>query len=91
MNKPQQADFILNHQLVQEFFKTFHAQIYGAIKRAKTPTDRDKLASYGRCADEFERFFRAYIESGKAEVLEKQVQEQTQTAMEKLKSRFPRW
>lgn len=70
MNKPQQADFLLNHPLVQEFFKQLHTQIYSGLKKAKTSESRDELAAYARYADEFEQFFRAYINTGKMEDME---------------------
>ncbi len=88
----KQAAFILNHPLIQDFFIRFHEQVYGAIKRAKTVEDRDRLASYGRCADEFEAYFRRFIETGKMEALEKEEQEKRKSVMDRAKERFwPNW
>jgi hypothetical protein len=84
----KQAALILDNPLIKDFFIRFHDQVYNAIKRAKTVEDRDRLASYGRCADEFEAYFRRFIETGKIEALQKE----EKTAMERAKDRFfPNW
>lgn len=84
----KQAALILDNPLIRDFFIRFHDQVYNAIKRAKTVEDRDRLASYGRCADEFEAYFRRFIETGKIEALQKE----EKTAMERAKDRFfPNW
>jgi hypothetical protein len=88
----KQAQFILDHPLVKDFFIRFHEQIYGAIKRSNTVEDRDRLASYGRCADEFEGYFRRFIETGKMDALLKEQEEKQKSAMERAKDRFfPNW
>jgi hypothetical protein len=88
----KQAAFILEHPLVKDFFIRFHEQIYGAIKRAQSVEDRDRLASYGRCADEFEGYFRRFIETGKMETLEAEQKAREKSAMERAKDRFfPNW
>jgi hypothetical protein len=88
----KQARFILEHPLVKDFFIRFHEQIYGAIKRAKTVEDRDRLASYGRCADEFEQYFRRFLDTGKMDALLKEQEEKQKSAMERAKERFfPNW
>jgi hypothetical protein len=88
----KQAEFILTHPLVNDFFIRLHEQLYGAIKRAKTTEDRDRLASIGRCADEFEGYFRQFIETGKMEALEKEQAKESESAMKKALERFlPRW
>lgn len=82
MNKPQQADFLLNHPLVQEFFAQLHKQVYAGVKKAKTAESREELAAFGRYADEFEQFFRAYIQTGQMEDLQARETERIQ-AVEK--------
>lgn len=84
MNKPQQADFLLNHPLVQEFFSQLHKQVYSGLKKAKTPETREELAAFGRYADEFEQFFKAYIQTGQMEEIEAREKERLQ-AYEKLR------
>ncbi len=82
MNKPQQADFLLNHPLVQEFFTQLHQQVYSGIKKAKTAETREELAAFGRYADEFQQFFKAYIQTGQMEEIEAREKERLQ-AVEK--------
>lgn len=82
MNKPQQADFLLNHPLVQEFFGQLNKQLYAGIKKAKTAEGREELAAFARYAEEFEQFFKAYIQTGQMEDIEAREKERLQ-AVEK--------
>lgn len=87
-----QAQRILEDPLIKDFFIRFHEQIYSGIKRAKTTEDRDRLASYGRCADEFEAYFRRFIETGQMEGLLAEQKERERSALERAKDRFwPKW
>jgi hypothetical protein len=95
VNKPQQAEFLLNHPLVEEFFTQLHAQVYSGLKRCKTDETRNQLAAYGRFADEFEGFFRRYIETGKLEQLDAERQAEAErlekSLLERVRAKFPRW
>jgi hypothetical protein len=71
MSKPAQASSILAHPMIQEFFKQLHEQVYQGIKKAKTAESREELAAFGRYADEFQAFFKAYMETGEMEDLQK--------------------
>lgn len=80
MNKPQQADYLLNHPLIQEFFAQLHKQVYSGLKKAKTAEGREELAAFGRYADEFEQFFRAYVQTGQMEEIQSRERERLEAA-----------
>lgn len=92
VEKPKQAEFLLNHPLIREFFEQLHRQVYSGLKKCKTDAAREELALYGRYADEFEQFFRAYLETGAMEDLQKREEQRRKEAeaerMEKIRSLY---
>ena len=69
MDKAKQAEFLLNHPLIREFFDQLHRQVYSGLKKAKTAESREELALYGRYADEFEQFLKAFLTTQEMEDL----------------------
>lgn len=69
-HRAEEANRLLNHELIQEFFKLYPLQIREELFNTehKESAKREELYTLGRLCKRFEQHFQQYIESGKVNV-----------------------